>query len=84
MKRILLTAVIVLSACATPEQRAERESKYLAELEDRCLKMGFKTETEGMANCKLSLSNADRQAEGQAAAVRAANRATVREATKLK
>lgn len=79
-----LCVLVLLVGCATPEQRAAREALYIAELEKRCVKIGFKPESPEMAHCKLSLMNSDEASANARAGVAAQNVANMREATKLK
>lgn len=77
-----LLVLVLLAGCATPEQRAAREAKYIAELENRCAKVGFKPDTDAMAQCKLNLMTADRANETARAGVAAQNVSNMQNATK--
>lgn len=83
MRFLLILAVTVIAGCVTAEQRAAREAAYLASLEQRCEKLGFRSGSEPMAQCKLTLSQGDRSASIANAAAGAAVQANIREAMKL-
>lgn len=61
MKYVAL--VLVLAGCATQEQIAAREAAYLAEIDSRCVKLGFKPGTDAMALCRLQMKSSDDAAE---------------------
>lgn len=68
-KFLLLSLIVLLAGCATPEQRGA----YIAEHIERtfgptCKAMGYQPETDKYRECKLSLFNADTQRTGAAAA----------------
>lgn len=68
--RYALLAVFVLSGCATPADRAARMDAMIAKAGEACEKLGFKPDTDAMANCKLQLLNsadANSAARGNAA-----------------
>ncbi len=55
MKRIALIGLLLLAACATPEQR--EAARIAQEIEDikECQKLGFKQGTDAFADCRLRL-----------------------------
>lgn len=82
--RLYPVVLLLLIGCSTPAERAAREAAYLAELETRCAKIGFKADTEAMAQCKLSMMNSDEASVNAQAAVAAQNRRNMQEATRLR
>lgn len=77
-----MMVLILLAGCASPEQRAARESAYISALEARCEKLGFARDTDAITKCKLDMMMADRASANARASVAAQNAANVREAMK--
>lgn len=60
MKTALLVLVLALSACASPEQRADEMAGYITEnYGQTCLKLGYAAGSDNHRNCMLSMYNAD-------------------------
>lgn len=79
---VVLPAVLI--GCATPEQRAARQERQIAKATETCGKLGFKPETEGMANCRLQLITAEEANAVRQSGVAAQNVRNVQEATRLR
>ena len=60
---IVLSAVILLSACATPQERAARKQAEMAEMiaiyGPACDRLGYAQQSDQWRNCILSLSTKD-------------------------
>ena len=60
MRIVLLALAMALSACATPEQRADEMAAYITEnYAATCAKLGYLAESDAHRNCMLSMYNAD-------------------------
>jgi hypothetical protein len=52
--------LLLLAACATPEQRADEMAAYISEnYGPTCAKLGYAAGSEGHRNCMLSMYNTD-------------------------
>ena len=60
---IVLSAVILLSACATPQERAARKQAEMAEMiavyGPACDRLGYAQQSDQWRNCIISLSSKD-------------------------
>lgn len=52
---LAVCAVLLLTACATPEQRAQHAQAVLAADKAECTKLGFTPDTEAFSTCLLKL-----------------------------
>lgn len=68
----LLALTLLLSACASPEQRAAAAKAQLEADSAECQSLGFKPDTEAFSNCLLKLREI-RAEEATAQAQRRAN-----------
>lgn len=66
---LLLSLILFLAACATPEQRGAYMANHIEKtFGPTCKAMGYQPDTDKYRDCKLSLFNADTQRAGAAAA----------------
>ncbi len=60
MRIIPIIAALTLSACATPEQRAEEMASYITDsYGPTCTKLGYATGSDNHRNCMVSMYQAD-------------------------
>lgn len=60
MRIVVLALAMSLSACATPEQRADEMAAYISEnYGATCAKLGYVAQSDAHRNCMLSMHNAD-------------------------
>ena len=60
MRTLAGAGLLLLAACATPEQRAEETAAYIAEnYGPTCARLGYEAGSEGHRNCMLSIYNTD-------------------------
>ncbi len=84
MKLVYAVVPVLLIGCATPEQRAARQTAMIAKASEACEKLGFKPETEAMANCRLQMITSAESNATMRAGVSAQNVRNMQEATKLR
>lgn len=69
MRYVLLGALLILSACATPEERAKQGAAQQAQMraddQQRCVTYGFQPGSDGFAGCMMQIDQR-RRAIGQA------------------
>lgn len=61
MKKIFLLSLLFLTACATPEQIAEKKRLQLEQDRQTCRDYGFRPRSDAFSNCMLQLEIAREQ-----------------------
>ena len=60
MRILFLAVAVILSACATPEQRADEMASYIAvSYGPTCAKLGYEAGSDNYRNCMVSMYQAD-------------------------
>lgn len=72
MRYAALVMPLLLAACVSPQERAQREQyerdQYLARLHERCAAFGFAAGTPAMSQCMMQIDQQNRANAGAAAA----------------